>query len=283
MSVSNSVCVVAVAYPTNSDFIHDFFHSLSQQTYQNFTLIICNDGVTNIQDYINHYNIKSCVVLAPGVSHCDNRKVLFEYAYKKPYEYIILADIDDKFSNNRIETTRKFLKNYDIVVNDLHLFRQSETLHENYISDRIKDRHSIEYSDIEHCNFIGLSNAGIGHSALACLRTLNFENVTALDWYIFSYLLLMGKTAVFTNQCYTLYRQSEDNTIGLQEPDIEKFRFILKVRCQHYKKMSEIEMLKSNSNDQLVDCSGVEDKLLEKAYIEHLQKSKQSNLLWWEI
>ena len=48
---------ITVFYPEAKDYIVDFLHSVRDQSVRDFVLIILNNGLNNINDYINKIHI----------------------------------------------------------------------------------------------------------------------------------------------------------------------------------------------------------------------------------
>ena len=82
---------------------------------------------------------------------------------------------------------------------------------------------------------------GLTHTAVKVDKLRNLEipkDQLAVDWYIFSILLLNGAIGKRLENVYTYYRQYEDNYVGalflLTERSLDRG---LSVKCNHYKEI----------------------------------------------
>ena len=216
----NKIAFLTTIFPTPKKFLYKFLDSLQNQTYKNFDLIIVNDGYKSFNkikkkfiDSINIIEIKSSNTPA------KNREIGINYCIKSKYDILIFGDSDDWFENNRIEVSLKYLIDNDIVVNDLSLFNEDGIYEEKYISNRVNNLEIIEQNFISDKNIFGMSNTAI---KLKDVSHVNFEdNLVAVDWYFFKFLLNDGLKAIFTNETISFYRQHKNNTIGLNIIDNE--------------------------------------------------------------
>lgn len=182
----------------------------------------------------------------------------------------MFGDSDDTFSSNRIKLSIELLKTFDVVVNDLTLFSTDAILAENYISNRLKNYDQIEFDFIKNKNLFGLSNTAIRLDRLAPVDLPN--ELIAVDWYLFSILLLQGKKAVFTNNTVTFYRQYEGNLVGLKQLDSKSFSHGLKVKQLHYTALKAI----TDRVDVEFQNYCQRDALLKA-------KNAIEQPLWWEL
>jgi formyltetrahydrofolate synthetase len=128
-----------------------------------------------------------------------------------------------------------------------------------YLSKRINNYKEINLEFIINKNIFGLSNTAI---KLKNLKKFNLpNNLIALDWYIFSKLLVEGKKAIFTNKTITFYRQHKNNIIGMKKMNNKLLKKILKVKKKHYRAISKISnyfkiklnKLKNQENNKKID------------------------------
>ena len=88
----------------------DFLRSLNNQTDRDFSLLLINDGVSPqiIDHIISKYNNDYEILGNPNhLSPVKLRVKLIEEAYLRKGNYLILGDIDDYFSDDRIEQLLK--------------------------------------------------------------------------------------------------------------------------------------------------------------------------------
>ena len=210
-----NVAFLTTIFPMEKQFLIDFFDSLSGQTYDNFDVIVVNDGYDNFYDVKMKYQNLSIIELPYSATPAKNREYGINYCIDNKYDILVFGDSDDYFSNNRITKSVELLSSHDIVVNDLTTFDKTGILHDKYISNRIENNLIINYSFIKDKNIFGMTNTAIN---LNILDKVKFDDsLVAVDWLMFKDLLKLGHKAIFTNEIISYYRQYFDNTIGLRE------------------------------------------------------------------
>lgn len=263
------VAFLATIFPMNKKYLYDFFNSLQEQTYKSFEVIIINDGYESFDEIKTNYNRNLKIIeLKHSNTPAKNREYGINYCIDNNYDILIFGDSDDYFAKNRVEKSIEFLRENDIVVNDLSLFNDNFPYEEKYLSNRIRNLQSIDFEFIKDKNIFGLSNTAI---KLNNLKEINIpDNLIAVDWYFFTLLLYSLKKAIFTNETISYYRQYEENTVGIRELDEVSFQKALKVKKLHY------DALKNKIN-------GFDTKLKELSDIRFDNQEKINNPLWWEL
>jgi len=209
-----NVAFLTTIFPMEGQFLIDFFDSLSGQTYDNFDVIVVNDGYDNFYDVKMKYQNLSIIELPYSDTPAKNREYGINYCIKRKYDILIFGDSDDYFSNNRVELSLNMLNSNDIVVNDVSLFSDRGVYETMYISNRLSDNSKVNFNYIKNKNIFGLSNTAL---KINILSKVSFDkDLVAVDWYLYKGLLKNGCKAIFTNKAITYYRQHKDNTIGLQ-------------------------------------------------------------------
>ena len=209
-----NVAFLTTIFPMEGQFLIDFFDSLSGQTYDNFDVIVVNDGYDNFYDVKMKYQNLSIIELPYSDTPAKNREYGINYCIEHKYDILIFGDSDDYFSNNRITKSVELLSSHDIVVNDLTTFDTTGILHDKYISNRVENNLIINYSFIKDKNIFGMTNTAIN---LNILDKVKFDDsLVAVDWLMFKDLLKLAHKAIFTNEIISYYRQHSENTIGLR-------------------------------------------------------------------
>jgi len=260
------VAFFTVVFPKNEKFLLKFLSSLKSQSFKKFDLVVVNDGLKNFQDFKDNFIDLNIIDLDITGSQTKNREAGINYCIENKYDILIFGDSDDFFESNRIEKCVELLKDNDIVVNDLNLFDENLVYQKMYLSKRLKNYQKIDFNFVRNKNIFGLSNTAI--------RLKDFKKIelptdlVALDWYIFSKLLIDGKKAIFTNDTVSYYRQHDFNTIGLKPLDELSFKFALNVKIQHYKALNKL------NKNIYIDIKKLANKDFAKKKIDYP--------LWWE-
>ena len=210
----NKVSFLTTVFPKNEKYLYDFFNSLKNQTYQNFDIVVINDGYKKFDkikdDYSQNLNI---IEVRYSNTPAKNKEYGINYCIDQKYDVLIFGDSDDYFQNNRVKKSLEFLNEADVVVNDLSLFNKNGVFKKNYMSHRINNLDIIDIEFIKDKNIFGMSNTAVKLKNLP--KVLFDDKIIAVDWYFFKRLLEKGSKAIFTNEIITYYRQHEKNTIGL--------------------------------------------------------------------
>ena len=209
------IAFLTTIFRMNKKYLHDFFKSLKNQTHQNFDVIVVNDCNKDFEKIKRLYNQKLNIIeLQYSDTPEKNREYGINYCIDCKYDVLIFGDSDDYFKNNRVEKSLYFLKEADIVVNDLSLFDKNGIYEKKYLSHRLKNLEVVNAKFIKDKNIFGLSNTAI---KLRNIKKVTFNSkIIAIDWYFFKKKLKQGLKAIFTNETETFYRQYEHNAIGLR-------------------------------------------------------------------
>lgn len=270
-----SLAVVTFFYPNAVVYISGFLNCIQQQTAQNFTLIVFNDGVQNISSLFTKYNNNIIFVEVTGTP-TQVRFQAFEYLKSSNFEKIIFQDIDDEMTSNRVDVLSKLLENHAIVSNDLSLVNNSGVIYSKAIwSDKIKDLFEFDDTFIKRKNIVGIGNSGIRKDILNTKITYSSMPKVA-DWFMFYQLMYLGKfKALFTTQCQTLYRQHEDNMAGVKNFDKDRLDYVIMVKLSHYQGLKDVGF---QVEDDINELNLLQSKIKN---ITNMPAIKQ-NLFWWE-
>jgi len=236
----SSLCFSSVIFRANLPFLPAFLDSLQNQTDVDFTLVLFNDGVQDLESFFENYKLPYMIVEVVG-SITQIRENMLCYLKKSGFHYTVFGDTDDFFSDNRVAINREELKKYDIVGNDVWLVNEAgEDLCRKYWDDRVEELQPISYSSLRNCNFLGLGNTAVKNSIIP--QQIYFpDDLVALDWYLFSILLKQGATCTFTSDTYINYRQHGNNIIGLKELTLHRFQYEVTVKRKHYNAMAKVD------------------------------------------
>jgi len=278
------VAVLTTVYPEAIDYLDMFLATLETQTENHFDLIIVNDGldglnaICELHDRLTYRIVDSCLTPA------SNREKGIRYCVDAGYEYVVFADSDDYFEPRRVEVLIAKLRglSVDCVVNDVHLANdESGQIIQSYFSNRLKNGQLIKFEDIKHSNIFGLSNTAV---RTKCLSGIEIDpKLVAVDWYLFTLLLLRGCSAVFTNEANTFYRQHGTNTVGIGQVTIESIKRSILVKSKHYMALAGMYNELTSLSDYY---AGLAARISDNKYIRQYYNKCIERLpeypFWWE-
>ncbi|RXI36122.1 hypothetical protein CRU99_13615, partial [Malaciobacter mytili] len=98
------------------------------------------------------------------------------------------------------------------------------------------------------------------------------KDISVVDWYFFSILLIENKKAIFTNETITFYRQYDKNLVGLKSQTTETIKKGIEIKKKHYLEIDKY-FNKNFFNKELSELSNYNVKL----------SNMINNPLWWEM
>ena len=274
--------IATVFYPKAKDYIGDFLASVKNQTLQDFVLIIFNDGLDNINFFLNGV-VKNFVVIDVEDTPALIRINLIKYLLEEGFNKVLFADCDDIMADNRLEFSSEMLNKYDVIVNDVFL-NGKEIKFNNYFSNRIQDLQIINLGMLYLYNFMGLSNTAARVNILDPNMKINNKNLKAFDWFLWTKVLLKNKKVLFSNKSLTEYRIHENNVSNLTR-SISKKQALegIKVKKEHYEQFSlENKYFKSLHRKFILLESMASDIMWLNDYVKLINKKKFLFPFWWE-
>ena len=259
--------VLGVVYASNEPFFKNYFDSITGQDYKDFDLLIIDDD----------YGIDDRS-LPPGtickkvscMTPLQIRLMGIDYARENDYRNLIFTDSDDYFSSNRLEATVGALENFDFVYNDISIVDiAGNTLKERMLQKINVPAETSSLDSILDRNYIGLSNSGVRVAKIGDLKIP--EGIIAVDWWIYSNLLIKNLEGKFVSEAVTFYRQGENNLVGMgNKTNAESIKKILNVKKIHY-----FELLKVLKSGELYDkikikldeINGIGEKLNDSIFM----------------
>ncbi len=277
------VCVFGVIFPANLKYFNDFLMSLKEQTYKDFEIVLLNDGVEKLDQYIKTFSDLKFVTYNVTGTPAEIREKGMKILISSNYEKIIFCDTDDYFSANRISLSLDLLEKYNVVVNDVTLVNSNkELLSKLYFSNRVNDGFVFNYKFITDKNLIGFSNTSVNKQILFEVK-LNAE-ILAVDWYFFSSITVEKNVdIVFTNQAETFYRQHSKNAVGVGAVTEEGIVKAVRVKSLHYELLSSRNDLYKELAVGFKNLSRkLRDNDYKNKYINYVKGSNLKYPLWWE-
>lgn len=264
-------------YPAGIKFTEAFLKTVKAQLTDDFKLVVFNDGVKEAEGHFQTYKGSMEIVNISGTP-TQIRIRSFEYLKNTDADHIIFQDLDDEMSPNRIQVLSGYLKEYDIVSNDLSPTDEHGQLLKKCIwSKRLSNGFVFDHTFIRDKNIVGIGNTGIKRSILN--TPLKFGNTlpAIADWFLFYNLMYFSNVkAMFTNECETLYRQHGASMAGIKKVDMERMFYVLEVKKTHYNALSEIGF---DFKDQISQLSPSFDEI--RLAVENNQNTEEE-LFWLE-
>lgn len=270
-----SIALVTFIYPNALKYVPNFIRNIEEQDQKDFTLIIFNDGVKNVQSFFKSVKFPFKVVEVNGTP-TQVRFKAFEWLKYSEFEKIIFQDIDDLMSNNRLKCLSELLDKYDLVANDLNLIDDNEIAYaESVWGKRLGDMFIFDYNFISDKNIVGIGNSAIRKKLLS-IPILYSDTPLVADWFMYYQILFNSKKqAVFTNRCKTFYRQHENNMAGLKELTYTRLNYVFKVKEHNYKALEEVGIDVANEKRNLQIQRNEFNRLLNR-------EKKTNHFFWWE-
>jgi hypothetical protein len=282
---SAKVAVVGVLYSAVSSYLKGYLKSLENQTFKQFDLILANDGMVDAEDYLGQYSLRHQLFQFTGTPG-KVRYELIKIAVNAGYEKIIFTDCDDMLCMNRVEVSSELLERSPIVVNDLNIINEENSVQKNhYFLNRIEEGYIITVDNLLHSNMMGLTNTSATRDVLEkTIKNMKTVNVVAFDWLLWTQALLHGYNAEFTASTTTNYRVYSGNVAGLpQSINRESVLRGVAIKEKHYGELfsvneqySKLYQIFSKANK-----SAMRKNWLKK-YIEALQVDELKYPMWWE-
>ena len=205
--------LACVIYKGVEPYISNLLKSVSLQSSNDFDLLIFNDGVSDSSELSNYKSniieIKSESLQTPPIV----RNKCIEFAKTNHYSSIIFCDADDLLSSNYVEEILYALNTYDFAFCDLHPFRFDISEKSSAFLSSFIPSNGIFLNDIIDRNLIGLGHSGMRVESIKEIQLPH--ELVAVDWYLFSVMILKGLIGNFIARPLVHYRQSSLNTVGL--------------------------------------------------------------------
>ena len=223
---------MVVLFPGIKAYANEYFRSIEGQIAEGVDLLILNDNFD--MNTLNSMPEATVLDMPPHFSPAEIRQVGIEYSVESGYQNIIFSDGDDFFSSDRIMESLLHLEGSEFIYNQVIPVDSNGTILSSVTPSHMRMPSSVSSVDsLLDYNFLGLSNTAV---------TLKFLNdfiipggLVAVDWYLFTILLLMGAKGRFVKNAKTYYRQTESNLVGSQQPlNKERLQVGIDVKYNHY-------------------------------------------------
>ena len=293
MKNKKDTLIIAVIYPAIRRYLSNYCSSIETQDTDNFDILILNDK------YNKTFPLKNKRITILNVENnltpAKIREVGIKYALNNNYEYILFSDADDYFTINRISLSRDRLEKYDFVYNNIKTINETGIIINdlNYFNLKIK-KECNSYLELIEKNILGFTNTAVRAEKL--IKLYIPKEIIAVDWWIFSILLLNKCKGGFIKEAITYYRQHTNNFVGISKKLNKTILHKgIKVKQIHYKnlsiycedhKMKEATKIYCKKLEEINTLNKyIQDDSFCKRYIDVINKnySKIFNGWWSEI
>lgn len=172
-----------------------------------------------------------------GSSPASIRRIMLSQAVYSGADVLIFADMDDMLLANAPNSHITALAEADFSYGDLCLMdAQGHDLKRRFFDGVDVPWSVADVADLQRRNFLGLSNTAIRTDCLPAAAFHVPDDIVAVDWWLFTTLLLAGRRGARTAAPVTRYRQHDVNTLGAvppATPDALKQRYVIMQR--HYR------------------------------------------------
>ena len=272
--VSKNV-VLTTVFPVERSIWQDYFKSLVEQTFNDFDILFVDDGFNEWDEVKVNYPSLHWNTIKGTSNIAKNRALLIDQAIQN-YDYAVLADFDDFFSNNRVEASLKALSTSEIAVNDITIFHSDGRTESNYFCE-LDTVSKIDFKLILQRNYFGLSN-----TAFRCnvAPRVNFpQELKAIDWFFYSLFLMNDVKVAFLPNVQTYYRQHENNIANITYFDRKQVEQELQVKKLHYFHLQKYRSEYRHLADMYMD--------FEKAFVVMPEVVKnqigRNSNAWWSL
>jgi hypothetical protein len=275
-------------------YFSDFINSLKNQTFKNYELFLLNQDVedltivlTNLPKEI-HYKIEN----APyNTYHAKNYEFLINNSKLLNYEILIFGDLDDYFHEERIENIVSNLKDNSFVFHDLKLidkYNRRFTIPTRFESIFSNEKIINSISEVLDKNFIGMSNSAINLKTLTSEIILE-DYLIAIDWAIYSQIILKGGSGKYLPYQLTNYRQHFENLVGGNKISSQIMTKGIKVKISHYSFLisifpEKLKLIKPLLDDFIDTEKYLLDENDAKRYYKAINRIyNNKKWVWWEF
>ncbi|AEE50816.1 glycosyltransferase family 2 protein [Haliscomenobacter hydrossis] len=142
-----SISVLMAVYNTDFVLLKRAIDSVLQQTFQDFELLIIDDGSTNdeqnlLLDYVKRHEDK---ITYFRHKNCGQARSINLGIFNSKGEYITILDGDDEYKPNHLEACIASLGSFDLIASNTHMIVDTED--DYYVPDRFDNTQMIHLDE----------------------------------------------------------------------------------------------------------------------------------------
>jgi len=204
---------ISVVIPTfnRSQILIETINSILSQDYQNFEIIVVDDGSTDDtskrileldKKQIHYHNVGKIADIAKlrniGISFASG-------------EVIAFCDDDDLWLPNKLRTQLPYLNHYDMICSNAAQVDKSGNIMNRLMNDSKINSKQLDTITLLHSNLVVTSSVIIKKKALHCLFCERNSTYSAEDYELWLKLSLRIKI-FYSNEMLVLFRKHENTT-----------------------------------------------------------------------
>ena len=231
MKLSDNAIVI-VLHKKNVKYFENFKKNFKKKNNNYDIIFFCDNISVTFQNYDNLIFLN----LRKKISITGVRNYLIKHLITQNYQNVMFADLEDFFKEERAIMTFKYLKKYDVVFNDINLLKKNKIIKKNIFKNFFSGQKKINLENILNSNFFGFCNSGTKVKNLVNIEIP--KNIIAIDWWIFSLILLNKKKIKFLKKISTNYRIDNMNIVGINKKiNKKKLEKLIDIKYYHYLNM----------------------------------------------
>ena len=257
--------------------------SLSEQSDQDFDIVIFNDGLQNIEKLCDQFLIKPAEIKPVTGTISKIRSLGLQQLKILGYDNVIFGDADDSFARSRVEVSKNLLQVYDLVVNEIDVFNASfGGVLPRYFQKRIPVNSRFDFEAIRSFNFVGFTNSSVRSSVIPEIKFPDY--LIAIDWAFFATLLQTRLKAFFTSHTTTSYYINETSHYDLASTDLLAEYYKSTVRKCHYRYLCESGLNFSKEYKKAAAWNRQLSQVESSVDPKHQYPDRRiKHPLWWEM
>ena len=273
---------VTFAYPGCEQFLAQTLDSLTRQTDQEFDVIIFNNSLDSLDTICQTSLNKTPEICAVYGNVPAIRSYGLKQMKTSGYHNVIFGDADDVFAENRIEVIKQLLSENDVVVNDLDVCNENLIqTRQAYFQNRLPSECLLNKDTIRLCNCIGFTNSALRADVIP--ETEFPDTLTAIDWALFTTILLANARALFTGATSTKYRIHNRSHYDITSTNPSSLSFQVKVKYRHYEYLAQRFREYEREYNEF---GSLQQKLKDTRYFDRYKRAMMAQLtefpFWWE-
>jgi len=224
----NDTLLLGVVFEEVKPFLDEYFTSIDSQTEKNFDLLILKD---QYKDKIPDCRINNIIInVEKKETPAQIRQLGIQYAIENNYRNLIFTDTDDYYSENYVENLIAGLENSDFTYSNIvPVDNKGCVIKSNIV---IPD-YAKQYKDIINYNYIGLGCSAVKTQIVKGVDIP--RDIIAVDWYLYTTLLLNGFAGEKICDAFVNYRQHVNNIVGgLKQLDRKRLFNGIDIKEKHY-------------------------------------------------